>query len=68
MEAASEQPAAIATEPAASNEQEHNDEAMEETEEYSCYEGEDYRHFVPRGRGGFRFVDASRCLSLLCDY
>ncbi|XP_011260944.1 transcription elongation regulator 1 isoform X2 [Camponotus floridanus] len=54
MDASSEQPAAIAAEPVvSSNEQEHNDEAMEETEEYS-YEGDDYRHFMPRGRGGFR--------------
>lgn len=56
MDASSEQPAAIAAEPVvSSNEQEHNDEAMEETEEYS-YEGDDYRHFMPRGRGGFRCV------------
>jgi len=56
MDANSEQPAAIAaTESTSANEQEHNDEAMEETEEYS-YEGDDYRHFMPRGRGGFRCV------------
>ncbi|XP_077259169.1 transcription elongation regulator 1 isoform X1 [Temnothorax americanus] len=54
MDASSEQPAAIAAaESASASEQEHNDEPMEETEEYS-YEGEDYRHFMPRGRGGFR--------------
>lgn len=63
MDANSEQPAAIAaTESASANEQEHNDEAMEETEEYS-YEGDDYRHFMPRGRGGFRCV--SRCVAIL---
>ncbi|XP_012526910.1 transcription elongation regulator 1 isoform X3 [Monomorium pharaonis] len=55
MDASSEQPAAIAAaaESASTSEQEHNDEVMEETEEYS-YEGDDYRHFMPRGRGGFR--------------
>lgn len=58
MDASSEQPAAIAAEPVSSNEQEHNEEAMEETEEYS-YDGDEYRHFVPRGRGGFRCVYVS---------
>ncbi|XP_011864542.1 PREDICTED: EMI domain-containing protein 1-like isoform X2 [Vollenhovia emeryi] len=54
MDASSEQPAAIAAaESASASEQEHNDEAMEEAEEYN-YEGDDYRHFMPRGRGGFR--------------
>lgn len=44
-----------ATETASNNEQEHNEEGMEETEDYG-FDGEDYRHFVPRGRGGFRCV------------
>lgn len=59
MDASGEQPPAITTEPVSSNEQEHNDETMEETEEYN-YEGDEYRHFVPRGRGGFRWVYVGR--------
>uniref|UniRef100_V9ILN9 Transcription elongation regulator 1 n=1 Tax=Apis cerana TaxID=7461 RepID=V9ILN9_APICE len=52
METSTEQ-APATTEAAPNNEQEHNEEGMEETEDYS-FDGEDYRHFVPRGRGGFR--------------
>lgn len=64
MDASNEQPAAIATaESASASEQEHNDEAMEETEEYN-YEGDDYRHFMPRGRGGFRCVSRRAALRL----
>lgn len=39
-----------------SNDQEHidHDVGMEESEDY-YYEGDDYRHFPPRGRGGFRY-------------
>lgn len=57
MDASAEQPP-TATETASNNEQEHNEEGMEETEDYS-FDGEDYRHFVPRGRGGFRCVTVS---------
>lgn len=59
MDTSNEQATAIA-EPVSSNEQEHNDEAMEETEEYS-FDGEEYRPFVPRGRGGFRCVYDAYC-------
>lgn len=41
--------------PPANTEQEHTEEAMEEGEEYG-YEGDEYRHYMPRGRGGFRSV------------
>lgn len=58
MDASGEQPPAITAEPV-SSEQEHNDETMEETEEYN-YDGDEYRHFVPRGRGGFRCVYVGR--------
>lgn len=54
MEASAEQ-ASVSAETASNNEQEHNEECMEETEDYG-YDGEDYRHFIPRGRGGFRCV------------
>lgn len=54
METSTEQPP-VSTETVPNNEQEHNEEGMEETEDYS-FDGEDYRHFVPRGRGGFRCV------------
>lgn len=57
METSTEQ-APATTETASNNEQEHNEEGMEETEDYS-FDGEDYRHFVPRGRGGFRCVIVS---------
>lgn len=57
MEASTEQ-APTAVDSATNNEQEHNEEGMEETEDYS-FDGEDYRHFVPRGRGGFRCVTVS---------
>ena len=57
METSTEQ-TPVATEATSNNEQEHNEEGMEETEDYS-FDGEDYRHFVPRGRGGFRCVTVS---------
>ncbi|XP_047361394.1 transcription elongation regulator 1 isoform X2 [Vespa velutina] len=52
MESSNEQTSGI-VEANLNNEQEHNDEGMEETEDYS-FDGEEYRHFVPRGRGSFR--------------
>lgn len=61
METSTEQTPAT-TETASNNEQEHNEEGMEETEDYS-FDGEDYRHFVPRGRGGFRCVIVSLNIS-----
>lgn len=54
MEGTNEQPVS-ATEVASINEQENNEEGMEESEEYG-FDGEEYRHFVPRGRGGFRYL------------
>lgn len=61
MDASGEQPPAITAEPVSGGEQEHNDETMEETEEYN-FDGEEYRHYPPRGRGSFRCV----CISGLC--
>ncbi|XP_046625933.1 transcription elongation regulator 1 isoform X1 [Neodiprion virginianus] len=52
MEVSSEQPAPT-MEPAANTEQEATEEPTEETEEYN-FDGDDYRPFIPRGRGGFR--------------
>lgn len=53
MEGNGEQQPAANAEAAPPNEQEHTEEGMEESEEYN-FEGEEYRHFMPRGRGGFR--------------
>jgi len=61
MDTNNEASSTITTEPVPSSEQEHNEETMEETEEYN-YEGDEYRHFVPRGRGGFR------CVSMLAIF
>ncbi|XP_034940516.1 transcription elongation regulator 1 isoform X2 [Chelonus insularis] len=53
MEAASEQSNVPPQEmPPMNNEQEHPEEPMEESEEYG-YEGDEYRHYMHRGRGGF---------------
>ncbi|XP_012260939.2 transcription elongation regulator 1 isoform X2 [Athalia rosae] len=53
MEVSSEQPTP-AMEPTAITEQETTEESMEEaTEDYS-FDGDEYRPFIPRGRGGFR--------------
>lgn len=53
MESGGEQQQVTSSETPMPNESEQNDEQMEESEDYS-YEGEEYRHFMPRGRGGFR--------------
>lgn len=58
METASEQPIAASQEvpPVNPEQQEHVEEPMEEGEEYG-YEGDEYnRHYMPRGRGGFRYI------------
>ncbi|KAH0560764.1 hypothetical protein KQX54_008169 [Cotesia glomerata] len=54
METASEQPSVVSQEvpPVNPEQQEHVEEPMEEGEEYG-YEGDEYRHYMPRGRGGF---------------
>lgn len=54
MESSNEQASGI-VEANLNNEQEHNDEGMEETEDYN-FDGEEYRHYVPRGRSSFRCV------------
>lgn len=53
MEVSNEQPAS-AVETPNNNEQEHNDEGMEESDEYNYDANDEYRHFIPRGRGGYR--------------
>ncbi|XP_015109979.1 transcription elongation regulator 1 isoform X1 [Diachasma alloeum] len=52
MEGNSEQSSMPPQEAPVNSEQEHSEEPMEESEEYG-YENEEYRPFVPRGRGGF---------------
>ena len=39
--------------PQQTQQNEHSEEAMEEGEGDYSYEGDEYRHFMPRGRGGF---------------
>lgn len=53
MEGNGEQQPTANAEAITQNEQEPSEEGIEESEEYS-FEGEEYRHFMPRGRGGFR--------------
>lgn len=52
MEVSNEQPAPT-LEPATNTEQETTEEPTDETEDYN-FDGDDYRPFIPRGRGGFR--------------
>lgn len=54
MEVSNEQPTPSMDQPATNTEQETTeDQPMEDTEDYN-FEGDEYRPFIPRGRGGFR--------------
>ncbi|XP_011304285.1 transcription elongation regulator 1 isoform X2 [Fopius arisanus] len=53
METTNDQPNMPPQEAPVNSDQEQQEEPMEEAEEYA-YENEEYRPFVPRGRGGFR--------------